>query len=59
MNIGMFVGWAVLSPLSKHSGWAPGNVGSNTDGARGWIVSIPSVHALTSGCNLVLMISYG
>lgn len=40
MNLGMFVGWALLSPLSKHMGWAPGPVGSNTDGARGWIVSI-------------------
>lgn len=38
MNLGMFVGWAVLSPLSKHLGWAPGPAGSNTDGARGWIL---------------------
>jgi uncharacterized oligopeptide transporter (OPT) family protein len=39
MNIGMIVGWAVLSPLSKNAGWAPGPVGSTTNGARGWIVS--------------------
>lgn len=39
MNIGMVVGWAVLSPLSKSAGWAPGPVGSTTNGARGWIVS--------------------
>ncbi|KAF9042650.1 oligopeptide transporter [Hymenopellis radicata] len=38
MNLGMFVGWAILSPLSKYSGWAPGPVGSMTDGARGWIL---------------------
>ncbi|KAK6904346.1 hypothetical protein I203_105158 [Kwoniella mangroviensis CBS 8507] len=38
MNIGMLVGWAVLSPLSKHLGWAPGPVGSTTEGARGWIL---------------------
>lgn len=38
MNIGMFVGWAVLSPISKNSGWAPGRVASTTDGARGWIL---------------------
>ncbi|BEI92704.1 uncharacterized protein CcaverHIS019_0503320 [Cutaneotrichosporon cavernicola] len=38
MNIGMLVGWAVLSPLAKKSGWAPGRVSSNTDGARGWIL---------------------
>ena len=41
MNIGMFVGWAVLSPLAKLRGWAPGHVGSSIDGARGWIVSCP------------------
>lgn len=38
MNLGMLVGWAVLSPLSKHSGWAPGPVGDMTNGARGWIL---------------------
>ncbi|KAL1739880.1 OPT oligopeptide transporter protein-domain-containing protein, partial [Schizophyllum fasciatum] len=38
MNLGMFVGWAVLSPISKHSGWAPGPVGDMTTGARGWIL---------------------
>lgn len=35
---GMLVGWAVLSPLAKLSGWAPGAVGSMEDGARGWIL---------------------
>lgn len=35
---GMLVGWGVLSPLSKNKGWAPGPVGSMTDGARGWIL---------------------
>jgi hypothetical protein len=38
MNIGMVVGWAVLSPLAKNSGWAPGPVSSSTDGSRGWIL---------------------
>lgn len=38
MNLGMLVGWAVLSPLSKFSGWAPGPVGDMTSGARGWIL---------------------
>jgi uncharacterized oligopeptide transporter (OPT) family protein len=41
MTAGMFVGWGILSPLSKHLGWAPGPVSSSTDGARGWIVSPP------------------
>jgi uncharacterized oligopeptide transporter (OPT) family protein len=38
MNIGMLVGWAVLSPIAKKSGWAPGPVSSSTDGSRGWIL---------------------
>lgn len=35
---GMLVGWGILSPLSKYSGWAPGPVGDMTSGARGWIL---------------------
>lgn len=38
MNLGMLVGWAFLSPLSKSMGWAPGEVASSRDGARGWIL---------------------
>ncbi|GAA6021431.1 hypothetical protein JCM11491_006707 [Sporobolomyces phaffii] len=38
MSAGMLVGWAVLSPLSHHLGWAPGPVASTVDGARGWIL---------------------
>jgi hypothetical protein len=34
----MLVGWGILSPLSKLSGWAPGPTGDMTDGARGWIL---------------------
>ncbi|PCH42588.1 oligopeptide transporter [Wolfiporia cocos MD-104 SS10] len=40
MNLGMLVGWAILSPLAKHSGWAPGPVGDMTTGSRGWILWI-------------------
>ena len=39
MNIGMVVGWAVLGPMAKQLGWAPGPTGSTTTGVRGWIVS--------------------
>ncbi|KAJ6609267.1 OPT oligopeptide transporter protein-domain-containing protein [Mycena sp. CBHHK59/15] len=38
MSLGMLIGWGVLSPLAKLSGWAPGPVGDMTDGARGWIL---------------------
>jgi len=36
----MLTGWAILSPLSKLSGWAPGPVGDMSNGARGWILWI-------------------
>ncbi|GAA5962691.1 hypothetical protein JCM21900_006785 [Sporobolomyces salmonicolor] len=38
MNLGMLCGWAILSPLSHYSGWAPGPVSSSVNGARGWIL---------------------
>ncbi|CEQ42518.1 SPOSA6832_04344, partial [Sporobolomyces salmonicolor] len=38
MNLGMLCGWAILSPLSHYSGWAPGPVSSSINGARGWIL---------------------
>ncbi|KAF4571295.1 hypothetical protein EYR36_008624 [Pleurotus pulmonarius] len=38
MNLGMLVGWGLLSPLSKYQGWAPGPVGDMATGARGWIL---------------------
>ncbi|KAK7033176.1 OPT oligopeptide transporter protein-domain-containing protein [Favolaschia claudopus] len=38
MSLGMILGWGVLSPISKHYGWAPGPVGDMTNGARGWIL---------------------
>lgn len=39
MSLGMLTGWAILSPLAKFKGWAPGPVSSSADGSRGWIVS--------------------
>ncbi len=37
---GMFVGWAVLSPLATYAGWAAGPVRDMAVGARGWILWI-------------------
>lgn len=34
----MIVGWAILSPLAKSQGWAPGPVGDMSTGSRGWIL---------------------
>jgi len=58
MNAGMLVGWGILSPLAKLSGWASGPVGSMTNGSRGWILwvslAIMSVDSLVSLMPLVL-----
>lgn len=48
----MFVGWAILSPISSHFGWAPGSAGDMSNGARGWILwvalAIMTVDSLVS-----------
>lgn len=38
MTLGAIVGWAVLSPLAKNKGWAPGPVSDWETGSKGWIV---------------------
>jgi hypothetical protein len=40
LNQGMFVGWAILVPLSKNNGWTSGSAGDMTYGGRGWILWI-------------------
>lgn len=40
MLIGAIIGWAVLSPLAKNKGWAPGPVDDWETGSKGWIVWI-------------------
>ncbi|KAI1381564.1 OPT superfamily oligopeptide transporter [Hypoxylon crocopeplum] len=38
MLIGAVVGWAILSPLAKYRGWAPGSIDDWDNGSKGWIV---------------------
>lgn len=38
MVIGAVLGWGILSPIAKHNGWAPGDVGDWGSGSRGWII---------------------
>lgn len=40
MTLGAVVGWGILSPMAKASGWAPGPVGDWENGSKGWIVWI-------------------
>ncbi|KEF60441.1 uncharacterized protein A1O9_02002 [Exophiala aquamarina CBS 119918] len=38
MLLGAIIGWAILSPIAKHNGWAPGDVDDWETGSKGWIV---------------------
>lgn len=38
MTLGAVLGWAILSPLAKYKGWAPGPVDDWENGSKGWIV---------------------
>ncbi|KAH0431701.1 oligonucleotide transporter [Colletotrichum camelliae] len=38
MLLGAAVGWGILSPLAKYSGWAPGSIDDWETGSKGWIV---------------------
>ncbi|KAF2170253.1 hypothetical protein M409DRAFT_19856 [Zasmidium cellare ATCC 36951] len=38
MFLGALLGWAVLSPIAKSEGWAPGPVSDWNTGSKGWIV---------------------
>lgn len=40
MTLGAVVGWAILSPIAKVKGWAPGPVDDWETGSKGWIVWI-------------------
>jgi len=40
MLLGAIIGWAILSPLAKYQGWAPGPVEDWNSGSKGWIVWI-------------------
>lgn len=40
MLLGAVLGWAVLSPVAKTKGWAPGAINDWETGSKGWIVWI-------------------
>lgn len=38
MLFGAVLGWAILAPLAKHMGWAPGPIDDWVSGGQGWIL---------------------
>ncbi|BFZ58325.1 OPT super [Savitreella phatthalungensis] len=47
MLFGAVLGWAVLSPIARSYGWAPGPVADHATGARGWLIWISLAIMLT------------
>lgn len=54
MLAGAIVGWAILSPIAKSNGWAPGPVKDWESGSRGWLVW-PSLASLLLDCTVNLL----
>jgi hypothetical protein len=49
LSWGAVLGWGLLAPIAQCQGWAPGDVNSWEDGARGWMLW-PALAALLSDC---------
>ncbi|KAE8554325.1 hypothetical protein EYB25_002864 [Talaromyces marneffei] len=63
MLIGAVLGWAILSPIAKHNGWAPGPVDDWANGSKGWIIWVSLAIMLADSIInlgwLILRTSYG
>jgi uncharacterized oligopeptide transporter (OPT) family protein len=55
LSQGMFVGWAILVPLSKNNEWTSDSAGDMTYGGRGWILWI--VLAIMTADSLISIIT--
>ena len=38
MLLGAIVGWGILSPMTKHNGWAVSPINDRDNGSHGWIL---------------------
>ncbi|KUL88602.1 hypothetical protein ZTR_05194 [Talaromyces verruculosus] len=63
MLLGAVLGWAILSPIAKTKGWAPGPVDDWADGSKGWIIWVSLAIMLADSIInlgwLILRTSYG
>lgn len=63
MLLGAVLGWAILSPIAKHKGWAPGPVDDWANGSKGWIIWVSLAIMLADSIInlgwLILRTSYG
>jgi hypothetical protein len=49
LSWGAVLGWGLLAPIAHCQGWAPGDINSWENGARGWMLW-PALAALLSDC---------
>ena len=54
---GAIFAWAILGPLAKNMGWAPGPIGSYSDGAKGWVLW-PGVALMVSEAMMALAMQW-
>lgn len=63
MLLGAVLGWAILSPIAKNKGWAPGPVEDWANGSKGWIIWVSLAIMLADSIInlgwLILRTSYG
>ena len=58
MGIGALLGWAVLGPMAKALGWAPGPVMNSITGARGWILWVALAMMMGEGLTSLGLITW-
>ncbi|KAJ1915407.1 OPT super [Mycoemilia scoparia] len=58
MLVGAVVGWGILSPVAKYSGWAPGPVDDWKEGSRGWILWVSLAVMIADSLVSLAVISY-
>lgn len=57
MLVGAFLGWFILSPISKWTGWAPGPTDNWKTGSEGWIMWISLSIMISDSVVSLLVIS--
>lgn len=58
MLLGTILGWAILAPLSKRMGWAPGEINDWINGGQGWILWISLSVMISDSLVSFVIVSY-
>eukprot|EP01130_Rhizamoeba_saxonica_P001975 TRINITY_DN11794_c0_g1_i1.p1 TRINITY_DN11794_c0_g1~~TRINITY_DN11794_c0_g1_i1.p1 ORF type:complete len:666 (+),score=103.36 TRINITY_DN11794_c0_g1_i1:162-2159(+) len=58
MFLGSILGWAILGPLAKTMEWAPGDIDSWENGAKGWILWVSLALMLADSTSSLLIVTF-